>query len=76
MSKPTGVFEPEFSLEEIGRQSYQHLASTLGALDRQFERYSKGLIDRAKWTDCERANAYRAPISMELRQRELSGMRP
>lgn len=73
MAKPSGIVIPEFTIEDIPSQCYQHLASTIAALDRQFERYCKGLIDHAKWADCERANAYRAPISEELRRRELGG---
>lgn len=72
MAKPNGIFTPEFAIEDIPDQCYQHLSSTIAALNRQFERYCKGNIDRAKWADCERANAYMAPISEELRKRELS----
>lgn len=75
MAKPNGIFLPDFAVEDIPNQCYQHLEATLVALIRQRERYCKGRIDRAKWPECERANASIEPISAELRRREPSGAR-
>lgn len=75
MTRINGIFKPDFSMEDIPNQPYQHLAFTLGELDRQYARYQHGKIDHAKLTSCETSNAYIAPICKEMRSRELSEVR-
>lgn len=72
MAKPNGIYMPTFDMEDIGKQCYAHLNSTLAALNKQYERYRKGDIDRGKWSMCEEASEFIEPISIELRTRELA----